>query len=348
MQGYAIFNSFGGNLKPGRDGDRFLHTYAREMSFRSVLGLFRKTFTRWDDDDCLRLGAALSFYALFSLFPLVLLCASGVGFLLGDGDETRVRIVGMLDLPAAGTKLIDDTLLNMQEHQSARGIGAVIAIALLFIGASAVFAELDFAFNRFWRAPQLGSLGLWRTIVVFLRTRLSSLALVVVAGVFVLGSLVVSVVLDAFESFLGHLFPYAWAWELLDFSVSTTLLTLTFAALFRQLPQTHVGWRDVGWGATLTTVLMVLSKRALAWYLAHVGSFAAYGAVGSVLALLTWIYFTTQLIYFGGEFTRVYAEEHGSLRSAVSDEARDHVKGEGSAPDDRANPHSLRKPPVRS
>jgi membrane protein len=324
-----------------------LHPYAREMSFRRVLGLFRKTFTRWDDDDCLRLGAALSFYALFSLFPLVLLCASSVGFLLGDGDETRARILGMLNLPAGGAKVLDDTLLDMQEHQTARGIGAVVAIALLFIGASAVFSELDFAFNRFWRAPETATRSLWKTVVIFLRTKLASLALVVVAGVFVLGSLVVSIVLEALESFLGYIVPFAWAWELVDVCVSTTLLTLTFAALFRELPQVRVAWRDVAWGAILTTALMMISKRALAWYLAHIGSFAAYGAVGSVLALLTWIYFTTQIIYFGGEFTRVYAEEYGSRRSAVGDDARDHVEDEGSAPDDRARPHSLPEPPVR-
>lgn len=318
------------------------------MSLRPVLGLFRKTFTRWDDDDCLRLGAALSYYALFSLFPLILLCASGVGFLLGEGDETRARILGMLGLPADAAKVLNDTLLGMQEHQTARGIGAVVAIALLFIGASAVFSELDFAFNRFWRAPETAPRSLWTTIMIFLRTKLASLALVVVAGVCVLGSLVVSIVLEALESFLGSIVPFAWAWEVLDLCVSTTLLTLTFAALFRQLPQVKVMWRDVAWGAIVTTVLMMLSKRALAWYLAHVGSFAAYGAVGSVLALLTWIYLTTQIIYFGGEFTRVYAEAYGSLRSGVRHDPRDHVEDERRAPDDRAHPHSLTKPPVRS
>ena len=316
------------------------------MSFRPVLGLFKKTFTRWDDDDCLRMGAALSFYALFSLFPIALLCVSGVGFFLGEGDATRARILGALALPAEGAELVNATLLDMQEHQTARGIGAVVAIVLLLISASAVFSELDFAFNRFWRVRETSTRSLWRTLVEFLRTRLSALALVVLAGVCVLASLIVSTALAGIESFVGYALPFAWAWELLETCVSTTLLTLTFAALFRMLPQAFVAWRDVAWGATLTTVLMMLSKRVLAWYLAHIGSFAAYGAVGSVLALLTWIYFTIQVIYFGGEFTRVYAEAYGSRRSAAGDHARDHVQGEGHAPHDRARPHSRTEPPV--
>lgn len=317
------------------------------MSFRPILGLFRKSFSRWDDDDCLRLGAALSYYALFSLFPLILLCVSGVGIFLGRGEDTRSRILGMLDLPPAGATLVNDTLTNMQEHQTAGGIGAVIAVAFLFIGASAVFSELDFAFNRFWGVRQAATGSLWKTIVLFLKTKLSSLALVVLAGVFVLASLIVSTVLGAFESSMEVVVPFAWAWDLVEIAVSTALLTLTFAALFRMLPQAPVAWRDVGWGALLTTVLLTLSKRILAWYLAHLGSYAAYGAVGSVLALLTWIYFTTQIIYFGGEFTRVYAEEYGSLRSRARAEKRDHVEEERHAPDDRAHSHSFTEPPIR-
>lgn len=316
------------------------------MSLRPVLGLFKKSFDRWYDDDCLRLGAALAYYTLFSIFPLALLCMTAVGIFLGEGDETRMRILGLLHLPPAGAAVLNDTLVAMQRHQSAGGMGAVAGFALLFLGASAVFSELDFAFNRFWRVPVPTSQSFWKNVLDFLRTKLAALALVALAGAFVLASLIIGTVLGAIQSYVSYILPFAWAWDLIETGVSTALLTLTFAALFRVLPDTDVAWRDVGWGAFLTTFLVTLSKRGVAWYLAHLASFAAYGAVGGVLALVTWMYVTSLIIYFGGEFSRVYAEERGSLRPALTNRARDHVDHERDAPDDRAHAHVLPKPPV--
>ncbi len=316
------------------------------MSLRSVLGLFRKAFDRWYDDDCLRLGAALAYYALFSIFPLALLCMTAVGIFLGEGDETRLRILALLHLPPDSGAVVNDTLVAMQRHQSPGGFGAIVGFILLFLGASAVFSELDFAFNRFWRVPVPTSQGFWANVLDFLRTKLAALALVVVVGAVVLVSLIVGTALGAIESYVAYILPFAWAWDLIETFVSMALLTLTFAALFRVLPDTDVTWRDVGWGAFLTTFLVTLSKRVIAWYLAHLGSFAAYGAVGGVLALVTWMYMTALIVYFGGEFSRVYAEERGSLRPALANRARKDVHDERRAPDDGAPAHVLPKPPV--
>jgi membrane protein len=278
---------------------------------KALLGLLKETATRWVDDRCDRLGASLSYYAIFSLFPLLLLSITLLGFALGNGPALKTRIVDAISraigAPAVQS-LVDDTLTSMQEHRTARGIGALAGFLALLFGASGVFAELRSSLNTIWRVRDPPNVTMWQSIVGFLRSKALSFGLVGAAGILVLGSLALSTALATIDATIGL------PWRPVDAAASILALTVALAAMFRSLPQTHVAWRDVFGGALLAAALLTLLKHLLAYYLAHIGSYAAYGAVGAVLGLLTVIYVASLVVFFGAEFTRVYAERYGSLR----------------------------------
>ena len=286
----------------------------RVASVRDLWGLLVEAGTRWVDDQCLRLGAALSYYAIFSLFPLALLSVTILGFALGDDPSVRAGIVGSMDATGSPAvhALLDETLVNMQQHHTARGVGAVIGIITLFFGASGVFSELDNALNLIWRVRATPSTGIWRSILWLVRDKAISFLLVIVASVLVLASLVASTVLAALGRSAESIVPAAWLWGPLEFVVSGALLAVVLGTMFRLIPRAPVAWSDVYWGAVLTATLFSIVRKLFAYYLAHVGSYAAYGAAGAVLGLLTWIYVTSLILFFGAEFTRVYAERFGS------------------------------------
>jgi membrane protein len=297
---------------------------------KAIAKILGESANRWIDDACYRMGASLAYYALFSLFPLTLLAVAVFGFLLGDDPATRERILATIDPGSPGARaMLEETLKSMQEHHSARGIGAVVGFVTLVFGASGVFGELDTSFNKIWRVP-VKPMPLMKAIVAEVKDKALSFLLVVFACVLLLASLATSTALtalgDSTESVLGHVPLFAWAWKLAELAVGFAFLTLVFAAMFRVLPRTRVAWRDVFPGAIMTAILFTVLKLLLAWYLGHVGSYAAYGAVGGVLALLTWIYVSSLVIFFGAEITRVWAEQLGSLRGTDVAAAPEAVK----------------------
>lgn len=300
---------------------------ASSSGMGSVVALFRETASRWVDDRCDRLGASLAYYAIFSLFPLLLLAVTVLGYFLGDSAATRREILDSLTRAAGSPEvrsLLDDTLTSMQEHRSARGVGAMVGVLTLVLGASGVFSELDATLNAIWRVRQPEARSFWKSILGFLKDKALSLGLVAAAGVLLLGSLILSTALSAMgDAAKGYLPGGWWSWAAVELLASMLFLTAVLAAMFRTLPQTRVAWTDVLGGALLAAVLLTVLKRLLAWYLAHMGSYAAYGAVGAVLGLLVLIYFSSLVLFFGAEFTRVYAERSGSLRA----QSRPHEAG---------------------
>jgi membrane protein len=296
-------------------------------TLKDVGGLFKDSGERWVDDACYRLGASLAFYALFSLFPLLLLAVSIIGFFLGSDSAVREKVLGSV---ANATSpefrvLLDQTLESMQSHQTARGIGAAVGIVTLFFGASGVFSELHSTLNLIWRVKARASKGIWLTVVNAVKDKAISFAVVIGAAVAVIVSLIVSTALSALGATAPGAIGNALLWQAVEMVTSIAFLTVLFAAMFRMLPRTEVQWRDVAGGAGLTALLLALLKRLLAFYLAHLGSYAAYGAVGAVLGLLTWIYLASLFLFYGAEFSRVYAERFGSL-------AKDKQPGDGAAP----------------
>ena len=293
-----------------------------KLSARAVglLRLFKDAAIRWSDDDCLRLGASLAYYVAFSIFPLLLLVLTAVGFVLGDSPEARSRLVETVasaTSPAFKT-LVDGTLRNMQEHQTARGVGAVVGVAMLIVGASAAFSELETTLNQIRRVERRPACGFWAIVVVAARTQVLSFAVVIVAAVALLGSLVSGAVVSlawnqTMEGGVRGVTGDSTTWSALEGVGALCVLTVVLAAIFRLLPRARVAWRDVFGGALVAACLLDLIKRLFTWYLGHIGSYAAYGTVGGFLGLMMWVYLASLILFYGAEFSRVYAERSGSL-----------------------------------
>jgi membrane protein len=282
---------------------------------KRAFSILAEAGSRWSDDNCDRMSASLAYYAIFSIFPLLLLAVTILGFFLGHDPSTREKLLASVAkaLSPEFRALLDETLASMQSHETARGVGALVGVATLFFGASGVFAELDASLNAIWRVKARATEGVGASILRLLHGKAISFAIVVAAGVVLLVSLLVSTALGAFNNAAEQIVPVAFVWREVDAGVSLALTTLLLAVVYRALPRTTVAWRDVLGGAFLTAFLFSILKHILAWYLEHIGSYAAYGAVGAILGLLTWIYLVGMLLLYGAEVTRVYAEREGSL-----------------------------------
>jgi membrane protein len=291
---------------------------------KNAAGMVKEAGVRWVDDGCYRLGASLAYYALFSLFPLLLVAITVLGFFLGSDPATRENLLASVSSATSPEfrDLLDQTLQAMQEHQTARGVSAVIGVVMLFSAASGVFSELQFALNRIWRVKSDSTEGIGKTILIAVRDKAIAFAIVAGAAVFLLLSLMVTTALHAADGSSSGMVHDPALWLSVEVIVSLALASCLFAVIFRMLPQTHVAWRDVAGGAILTAVIFSALKHALGWYLGHIGSYAAYGAVGAVLGLMTWIYVASLVIFYGAEVTRVYAERAGSRQGEVRTEAK--------------------------
>jgi len=281
---------------------------------RNVASLLREAARRWGADGCDRMGAALSCYGLFSLFPLALLSVTSVGWLLGDDPGRREAILALFDTTGtpALRSLLDDTLVNMQSRHTS-GLGTVVGLATLLFGASSAFSELDDALNAIWKVPPTPWSGVRAYVFAQAKGKAVAFALALAMALVLLVSLAASTALAALGTAVNGVLPVAPFWRSAEFVVSLALSTLVLASLFRFVPRARVAWRDVLWSALATAVLSSVLKKLLAYYLVHVASYAAYGVVGAMLGLLLWIYATSLLLYYGAQVTRVYAERYGSL-----------------------------------
>jgi membrane protein len=266
------------------------------------------------------MGASLAFYALFSIFPLLLLAMAALGFFIGGDAASREQFVASVAdvLSAPSRALLDDTLKSVQSHQTARGVGALVGVATLVFGASGVFSELDTSLNTIWRVAPPAAAAFGTTIRRALEDKAISFAAVGVVGAGLLASLFVGTALEALGAGVARTDLDVQVWQELESVASLGLATLVFAVIFRVFPRTQVAWRDVLGGAFLTACLFGVLRRVLAWYLGHVGGYEAYGAVGGVLGLLMWIYLMSLLLFFGAEVARVQTEQTRRARAPHS------------------------------
>jgi membrane protein len=286
---------------------------------RRFSDLLTEAGRRWSDDECYRFGASLSYYAVFSIFPLLLLCTTAFSFLLGHDASLRDRLLDYVEHSSASEirPLVEETLTTMQTHATGRGIGAVVGVITLLFGASGVFSELDATLNTVWRVRAPKDRSIRQVLLGVVVDKALSMVVVFAVAACLLASLVVSASLHLATGTPGVTDKSA-LWLLDEAVVSTGLLTALFAVMYRLIPRVAVAWHDVFGGALLAAILFAGLKHLLAWYLGHIGSYAAYGAVGGVLGLLTWIYLASLILFFGAEFTRVYAERYGSLANRLT------------------------------
>lgn len=284
-------------------------------SLKGFLRLLRDAASRWSDDQCYRFGASLSYYAVFSIFPLLLLCTTAVGFMMGHDATLRDRLLGYLEKssPSELRPLLEETLTSMQTHTRERGIGAVVGVVTLMFGASGVFSELGATLNIVWRVPGPKTRSFRGLAIEVVKDKALAFLVVLAAALTAFCSLLASAAVRGVDGTATPAVSSPGLWLLVETVVSFALLTPLFGAMFKLIPRATVAWRDVLGGAAMAAALFTGLKHLLTWYLGHVGSYAAYGAVGGILGLLTWIYVASLILFFGAEFTRVYAERYGSL-----------------------------------
>jgi membrane protein len=287
--------------------------------------LLKDVGVRWCDDQCQRLGASLSYYAVFSIFPLLLLCVTTFGFLIGRKADVRERLLEYVTDSSAPElrPLLSETLTSMQTHTTARGVGVLVGVVTLLFGASAAFAELEATLNLIWRVRTPETRSIWQSVTAYARSRALAFLVVLCTALGLLVSLSVTAAMSALASTASKVVESRPLWLLAEGVGSLGLLTLLFSAIYRMVPRTAIAWSDVFGGALLAATLFTVLKRLLGWYLGHVGSYAAYGAVGGMLGLLLWVYVASLILFFGAEFTRVYAERYGSLSGRDAREACD-------------------------
>jgi membrane protein len=271
--------------------------------------LLKTTATQWINDKCPQLGAALAYFTVFSLAPLVLILMAVFGLFFGS-EHARDKIIEQLQymIDPSGIRVIKDIATSAAKPQS--GIVATfVGIIVGLFGASGVFGQLQEALNTIWGVKAKPGAGLW----AFLRARFLSFAMVAGVCFLLLVSLTVESVLRGLSTYLQNLFPGGHILALLLFLVlDVGVVIALFAMIFRFLPDIKIGWRDVWIGASLTGLLFVLGKFILGLYLGSGAAGSAYGAASSLITLLLWIYYSAQILLFGAEFTQVYSHSYGS------------------------------------
>jgi membrane protein len=280
-----------------------------------VTTLAKETVTRWTEDKASALAAALAYYSLFSLAPLVLISVAVAGLVFGEQaaqGQLYAQLSGLIG--DSGARALETIVANMHRQQSGGVIATIIGLATLLFGATGVFAQLQDSMNTIWKARPPTTNG----IIEFLRVRMLSFSMVLGIGFLLLVSLILSAVLAALGDYLRMFLPGGYAvGQALNATVSLVVVTLLFAMIYKLLPDTPVAWRDVWVGALITSFLFTLGKFAIGFYLGKASVASSYGAAGSVVILLLWVYYSALILYFGAEFTHVYSMRRGSRRNAT-------------------------------
>jgi membrane protein len=289
-------------------------TLFRHHSFAQWTALFKRAFAAWADDYGPSMGAALSYYSVFSMAPLLLLVISIAGLAFGQDaarGELFSTIAGLMGPEAA--KTLEEMLSAMSKPS--RGItGTAISIGALVIGATTVFGELQDALDRIWRAPgRVKAGGLWG----LLRSRVLSFGMILGIAFLLMVSLVLTAAVSALGRWWGGFFG---EWEVLlqvvNLWTGFLLTGFGFALIYKFMPRVKVQWRDVLWGAVITSLLFSAGKFFIGLYIGKTGVASGFGAAGSIAVVFVWVYYSAQIFLLGAEFTWIYAQTFGSLQGA--------------------------------
>lgn len=274
-----------------------------------VLALFKDSFSEFMEDNCLKLSAALSYYTIFSLAPMLLVIISIVSIVFGKEafqGELFGQISGLVGKEAA---LQLQELIKNAELSNKSGVAATIGIVTLLIGATGVFAEIQDSINYIWSIKSKPKKG-W---LQYLKNRLLSFSIIITLGFLLIVSLGVNTVVDLMSSRLERYFSEVSVifFSVLNVVVVMAIITALFSVIFKILPDGHVRWKECFVGAAFTAVLFAIGKFAISFYLGKQDLGATYGASASIVILLTWVYYSSIILYFGAEFTKVYAKTDG-------------------------------------
>jgi membrane protein len=291
----------------------------------AIAGLFKAAALNWVKDYAQSMGAALAFYTIFSIAPLLLIVIAIAGAVFGE-EAARGEIYGQLQgmLGSQGAIAVQG-LLESVGQRSASVPAAAFGVVVLFVGATSVFGELQDALDRIWRAPQRHrSPGLWS----LLRARLLSFGMILGIAFLLIVSLAFSAALRALSRWWD---PESTSWitftGLTELSLNVVLLTAVFAMIYKAMPRASIAWRDVWVGAAVTSVLFITGKALIGLYIGGSGITTLFGAAASLIVVLLWVYYSAQIFLFGAEFTWVYSHQYGSRRNQRLPEPRSSASG---------------------
>uniref|UniRef100_B8HSD7 Ribonuclease BN n=1 Tax=Cyanothece sp. (strain PCC 7425 / ATCC 29141) TaxID=395961 RepID=B8HSD7_CYAP4 len=279
------------------------------MRLRDSLRLLKETFAEWNEDQVPLLAAALAYYTVFSLAPLLLIAIAIAGAVFGE-QAARGEIIGQIQslVGSQGAEAIQTMLQNAQKPESGGNWATIFGVITLLLGASGVFGQLQQALNTIWEVKPKPGQGLRS----FLQSRFLSFAMVLVMGFLLLVSLVLTAALAAIGHFFGNLIPgFMLLWQTLNFVISLVVITVLFAAIYKVLPDVKVPWKNLWVGAGVTALLFSLGRFLIGLYLGSSGVTSTYGAAGSLVVILIWVFYSAQIILFGAEFTQVYSKYRG-------------------------------------
>lgn len=281
------------------------------MSFVVV----KQAVFEWMEQDVSRLGAALAFYTLFAIAPLFVIVLAIAGVWFGEEAARRELFSQVSGLVGSEGGEAIQALVSAARQPKTGAWATVFAVGTLFVGATGVFVQLQDALNLVWGVRRKPGRGLRN----FIKDRFLSLALIVGIGFLLLVSLVLSAGLSALGKFMVGLLPaQAAIWQGINFVISFGVITLLFAMIFKVLPDVKIAWRDVWFGAMMTALLFNLGKFLLGLYLGRSSVASAYGAAGSLVIVLLWVYYSAQVLFFGAKFTQIYSNRYGSHFEPVS------------------------------
>lgn len=281
------------------------------MKWNELPALLKQTYAEWNEDKAPRLGAALSYYTVFSMAPFLVVVLSIAGIMLDRvGFDVKADVLKQISTTfGSESGVLIGKMLDNANHKGSGFVAAAIGLGTLLLGAGGLFGQLQDALNTIWGVaprPDLGFMGM-------LRARFLSFTMVLGTGFLLLVSLVLSAGLAKLGEWMGSALPLPeWTITLLNFVVSFGIITVLFAMIFKVLPDAEIQWHDVWIGAAVTSLLFNIGKLGLAVYLARSAPDSTYGEAGALVLILLWVYYAAQILFFGAEFTQVYASRFGS------------------------------------
>jgi membrane protein len=276
--------------------------------FTGAWNMVKETVLSFIDDEALSRGAAIAFYTVTSIAPVLLIVVAIAGLAFGHDAAQNAIITQLSGLMGQQTAEVIQAAIASAAGKSSGILATIIGVATLVATASGVFGEMQSSLNAIWKAKSVAT-----TVSRLIRARATSLGLVAALGFLLIVSLAVSAGLTAFGNYLDSIIPIGkLIFPILNFVVSLTLLAALFAAIYKVLPDRRLEWRDVIIGAIVTSVLFTIGKSLIGWYLGSSAVASSYGAAGGLIVLLLWVYYSVQIFLLGAEFTKIFANQHGS------------------------------------
>ena len=278
---------------------------------KSIWGMAVETVYDFIEDGALSRGAAIAYYTVVSIGPVLLICIAIAGLAFGEEAAQGAIVDQLRGLMGDQAAELIQTTIRSANNRSSGILATIIGIVALIVTASGVFGEMQVALNAIWKAepPKAVLTGI-------LKARMASLGLVATLGFLLLVSLVLSAVLHAVSTYVNGVMPGATTiLTALNFAVSLAMVSALFGAIYKILPDRQLGWRDVGVGAVVTALLFTIGKTLIGLYIGSSSVASSYGAAGALVVILVWIYYSSQIFLLGAEFTKVWASHHGSAEA---------------------------------